>query len=352
MKSNDTNSEIVLNSSTLPVVADIPLPESETLLENLSSLRNNNLAQVESNISILIPKNVPNHGTFVTNNSQFDNDLTSRSESFIKSVLKSVTSTNVLPVQTAATNVIVNKPMTVINTTINKEQPLDVNISSKVLNKREETSKTKIKLPEPTAISVPTDPKEKLDLFKAIFLSSSEDESENEEPSKTTAKEEQKAEEMKKIILQDERVTPVVNKENNKGGKGIFADLDWSKVNKKTDTSLTNKYEEKSKEVREDKKVEEKKKNDEADMYGPKLPAQVNVAEWKPTFQKVNKKIDKHVNTSSDSADEWMEIDTKSKEKTKKSSKKHKKHKSQKRVDKSKHKKHKTKHKKKKDSDR
>ncbi|GLV32171.1 uncharacterized protein CBL_11872 [Carabus blaptoides fortunei] len=295
-ESNDLNSEIVINNSTLTTVADIPLPESKIPVQSSSS---NNSSQVESNISmsnvspVRAPIHLLNQSTFVANNSQFDSDIASRSESFIKSVLKSVTvtSANVPPAQTANT-VIINKPRTTVDTTINKVQQGIVNDGNNAANKIA-TSKSKIKLPEPTAISLPTDPKEKLDLFKAIFLSSSEDESETEEPNKSTATEEHKTEEMKKIVLEDARVTPVVNKETNKVAKGILTGLDWSLINKKTDVS-----------------------------------------------------------SSSDSADEWMEIDVKSKEKSKKASKKHKKHKSEKRSDKSKHKKHKSKHKKKKHSDR
>lgn len=189
----------------------------------------------------------------------------------------------------------------------------------------------------------PLDSAAKRDLFKAIFLSSSESESEEEKD-----KDEAKFIEMKKIVI-EENINKKQETQLPSPKKGFFSDLDYSKQetplssSKKgffsdLDLSKLNKAKIKLPEIESHKPTIELDNN----LYGPKLPTTLtsskSSSEWKPTFSKPNKvKCSENFQTTKED-DEWIEADSKPLKKDK-HHKKHKKHKE-------KHKKHKSKHKK------
>lgn len=227
-----------------------------------------------------------------------------------------------------STSSVQNSAMNVINAELTpqiKHSKIGFPSSSNRSNVNKYVVRNTEKILEVPKITLPVDPKEKKDLFKAIFLSSSESEEENEER--------EKIEEIKKHT--EDVVNKPVEKLNPKPGKGIFADLDWSKINKpKTSESTSEQENLKSKQTQSQEQSD--------DTYGPKLPVSSSTVEklWKPTFRKITQTIK---DTSSSDA-EWMEVGSSTSTTTEKSSMKTKKHKKHK----SKHKKHKSKSKKKK----
>lgn len=182
---------------------------------------------------------------------------------------------------------------------------------------------SKLKLPEPENFTVPTDPGAKKDLFKAIFLSESESESEEEKEENTNNI---KLIEMKKAVMEETKPEPP--KEKSSTGKGFFADLDLTRFNKpQIRKGVSNEC------MENIDRIEENTKNTDSNYYGPKLPT-TDTNTWRPTFNKASERLSK----GTDSVNEnWVEKNTKTKNKKHKSDKKHKKHK-----------KHKSKHKKKK----
>lgn len=180
---------------------------------------------------------------------------------------------------------------------------------------------------------MPSDAQAKKDLFKAIFLDSSESESEKE-ASDDEDKEAEKLLELKKLIMEQTKPEPVAVKQPvaekqpvAKKNEGFFADFDLSVFNRKP---------------AETKIINEEPKELDSSIYGPKLPIRVENT-WKPTFNKLSDRTTKKSEKLDEDDVVWVETD-KVKDKKHKNEKKHKKHKDK---DKEKHKKHKSKHKKK-----
>lgn len=171
------------------------------------------------------------------------------------------------------------------------------------------------------------EPKEKIDLFKAIFL-----DSDDEEENKSEKEEEDKIDEIStRNLYEDERITN--EKRNTSPPRGCFENIDLDSLavpSKEFSKKTIGNDLEKKKEV-------EVLKNQDVDMdmaYGPKLPDKVLF-----TSQTVS-----NVPVISDNSEKWIE----KKDHEKKHKKKDKKHKKDKDRDKDKDKdkdKHKSKHK-------
>ncbi|XP_018333813.1 G patch domain-containing protein 1 [Agrilus planipennis] len=154
------------------------------------------------------------------------------------------------------------------------------------------------------------DVSKQVDLFKAVFLSSSESESEDDE-----AEKQNRLKEVRESIL-SESLLPKIKPTT----KGILSDIDFSSLNN-DNKIVENNTEEKDKNEQKDDNVttsHESFKSDDNNSYGPQLP---------------NKKADFKSHTYSrataidDDSDEWVEKQDKPK-KHKKHKKKHKKEKS------------------------
>ncbi|XP_023951409.2 G patch domain-containing protein 1 homolog isoform X2 [Bicyclus anynana] len=189
---------------------------------------------------------------------------------------------------------------------------------------------------------------DKIDLYKAIFLSDSENEDINDDD--TTAKDKDD---------NDFIVKPKNIERNTSPPRGIFANIDFDEINawrrpeneSGDNKTVENNIQTKPEETKEktidsinDGGKEMTGEVEQEETYGPKIPenlkkrlesaAIIEIDNFKPIFTKKNKSDDDNSLSSSDS---WVEIKTKSKKDKKKKSKKHK----------SKHKKSKSKHKKK-----
>ncbi|KAK9882699.1 hypothetical protein WA026_022749 [Henosepilachna vigintioctopunctata] len=159
---------------------------------------------------------------------------------------------------------------------------------------------------------------EKGDLFKAIFLSSSESEEEAEDDEKLSKTEEDidhdREIELRSNVLGDELILPKIKPVK----EGILSGLDFKKVHQFKKPSVSE-YKE---EINENKVMESdvgKSNMLDPDVYGPKLPERI-IANESPITNLIS------FNNHSDSSDEWVE-----KEEAKKvKKKKHKKDKSHK----------------------
>ncbi|XP_068624984.1 G patch domain-containing protein 1 homolog [Battus philenor] len=183
---------------------------------------------------------------------------------------------------------------------------------------------------------------DKMDLYKSIFLSDSENEEAPVESSKTND-------------TDDFIETPKNIERNSSPPRGIFANIDFDELNswkrnaevKKPETITSTAA--KSQTINDINNKDNIEKNEAVDsnVYGPKIPENlkktvedtVQFDNFKPTYRSKEKRDNQEIETSSDD-DSWIEAgEVKSKKSKKKKSKKHK----------SKHKKSKQKETKKKD---
>ncbi|XP_001604956.1 G patch domain-containing protein 1 homolog [Nasonia vitripennis] len=170
---------------------------------------------------------------------------------------------------------------------------------------------------EPVAVS--SNIKEKKDLYKSIFLSSSEDEESEGEESKLVDEEKLKA------ALIGKSATEMNAQRNTSPPRGIFANVDFDSLMKRPDKAETPKDKVKEvdeKKVEEDEVVQVKMEEDHLppDVYGPALPTAIPPVEEaaKPVFTGgLSRK-------SGDGEDgKWVEK-SRDKKKSKKEKKKHK----------------------------
>lgn len=171
---------------------------------------------------------------------------------------------------------------------------------------------------------------DKMDLYKSIFLSDSEEE---DLP---------KPEENKTIVFEDLIGVPKNVERNTSPPRGIFANIDFDELNswrRTTDSkqdNVTKTADNKDSEGDGNtKKTDAEKGQDitEEDIYGPKIPEnllkrleapQAEKDSFRPIFRKKDKEEVVEVESSS-SADSWVDIkEVKSKKLKKKKSKKHK----------------------------
>lgn len=146
------------------------------------------------------------------------------------------------------------------------------------------------------------------DLFKAVFLSSSESESEAED---VDDKEEKERKEMLTANVVSEPLVPKIKSTR----EGILSNIDFSKFNSSIKTNEKN---DKQNQDQTDSANIEPVSDSDSNMYGPKLPA--STSNLKPSV------IEEVKNN-----DEWVEKDS--------SGEKHKKHKKKHKKEKDKHKK-------------
>lgn len=168
------------------------------------------------------------------------------------------------------------------------------------------------------------DPPAKVDLFKAIFLSSSDDDSESDEEKQIKVETQDKKETDSETIILEEKntvlpVQEISTQRNTSPPRGVFANLDLDAVNthRKVTTEVSVDV------VHEDNisNEQEIQDSDIKDMYGPMLPVTKSCASASST------KVIPSIVTSANCT--WVE----------KTKKKHKKHKKSSKHKKSKHKK-------------
>ncbi|RVE45109.1 hypothetical protein evm_010218 [Chilo suppressalis] len=174
---------------------------------------------------------------------------------------------------------------------------------------------------------------DKMDLYKAIFLSDSEDE--NEEPKTGTTDD--------KTTEADDFMDKPKNVERNTSPpRGIFANIDFDELNSwrrniGPNMSINNAKTDDSKQdgrVNDKEKIEAAAKNAEADVYGPKIPENLQKRlegetdpdkEFKPVFRrKTDNGKDVVEVDSSSSSDSWVDVKEVKAKKHKKKKKKHK----------------------------
>lgn len=166
-----------------------------------------------------------------------------------------------------------------------------------VNNSNGENEKESENLP-PLDITEKVDVAKNTDLFKAIFLSSSESESEEE----TEKDAEDRSTTLKTNILTDQLIPKIkTNKE------GILSNIDFSK--------LTSPMEEERREKQPEPSITDKKCDDPS-LYGPKLPDKISNAKSARSIQYIEENIS-----------EWIEKDEIERKKSNKHKKKHKKEK-------------------------
>ncbi|XP_063897552.1 G patch domain-containing protein 1 homolog [Helicoverpa armigera] len=152
---------------------------------------------------------------------------------------------------------------------------------------------------------------DKMDLYKSIFLSDSEEEIDNEDKSKNN--------EASDFIDKPKNV-----ERNTSPPRGIFANIDFDELNSwRRKDDVTKPKEDSSKKVENiSNKVENTQSKDDEAMYGPKIPENLQKRLQSETQNNAKETID--INSSS-SEDSWVDInEVSTKKHKKKKSKKHK----------------------------
>ncbi|XP_063833900.1 G patch domain-containing protein 1 homolog [Ostrinia nubilalis] len=231
-----------------------------------------------------------------------------------------------LPSQSKTDNIKINNPApSTSEETINKR----ITVAELFLKESEKAIETN----KPTAVTETIEKFDKMDLYKSIFLSDSE----NEEDMNETPVE---------INAEDFIDRPKNVERNLSPPRGIFANIDFDELNSWRRNTKTDKPENVNKESSKEETPKEKAEDSSGDVYGPKIPENllkrldgevVQNAEdnFRPIFRKKTEKEGEiHVIDSSSSADSWVDAkEIKSKRVKKKKKKQKVKHK------KSKHKK-------------
>ncbi|PZC70428.1 hypothetical protein B5X24_HaOG216309 [Helicoverpa armigera] len=152
---------------------------------------------------------------------------------------------------------------------------------------------------------------DKMDLYKSIFLSDSEEEIDNEDKSKNN--------EASDYIDKPKNV-----ERNTSPPRGIFANIDFDELNswRRKDDVPKPKEDSSKKDENVSNKVENTQRKDDDAMYGPKIPENLQKRLQSETQNNAKETID--INSSS-SEDSWVDInEVSTKKHKKKKSKKHK----------------------------
>lgn len=227
---------------------------------------------------------------------------------------------------------------TIVNEKTNDPQPSTSASSDSGFNKRLtvaelflKESEDALKHKENVAVTETINNFDKMDLYKSIFLSDEEDDSApiDEVPSKNDYE-----------SISGFFDVPKNTERNLSPPRGIFANIDFDEINSWKRNAEKKAAEKAPAEKEANKPVESKNEMDEAFMYGPKIPDNLQKRlEDLPEKETIEKPVYRSkserevVEVSSSSSDSWVEA---KEVKSKKKKKKNKKHKKQK---KSKHKK-------------
>lgn len=162
---------------------------------------------------------------------------------------------------------------------------------------------TEEELVGPKDITEKVNVEENIDLFKEIFLSSSDESEEETESEKQKIEIEQRVEEMKTNVMSDELLPKIKPRK-----EGILSNVNFMKFNQPNQINeIVNEHEQ-----------DNNKSNDDESIYGPKLPQRVAL----PINS--NKAINVGANDNEDDWIEKSEINNKKKNKHKKKHKKEK----------------------------
>lgn len=272
--------------------------------------------KVSYSIFSYLESSVHDKESFTKEQSKFSGSKSLMAESIKNNSSNEKEKTNVTKI-----NAVSNIPSEV-NTTHNKR----MTVAELFLKESEKDSKEKEK---GTEVVETIEKFDKMDLYKSIFLSDSEEEIED---NKEVNKEET-------TDYKDYMDKPKNVERNLSPPRGIFANIDFDELNswKRRSDDKNNETQAKCNEnnVKEkdgkDKTIEENKNESmEAEaVYGPKIPDNLQKrlqselpTEFRPTFRK---KDEREVEVSSSSSDSWVEAkELKSKKQKKKKSKKHK----------------------------
>ncbi|XP_028166555.1 G patch domain-containing protein 1 homolog isoform X2 [Ostrinia furnacalis] len=228
-----------------------------------------------------------------------------------------------LPSQSKTDNIKINNPApSTSEETINKR----ITVAELFLKESEKAIETN----KPTAVTETIEKFDKMDLYKSIFLSDSENEEDmNEIPVEINAED---------FIDRPKNV-----ERNLSPPRGIFANIDFDELNSWRRNTKTDKPENVNKDSSKEETPKEKAEDSSGDVYGPKIPENllkrlngevVQNAEdnFRPIFRKKTEKEGEiHVIDSSSSADSWVDAKeikskkVKHKKKKKKQKVKHKK---------------------------
>ncbi|CAH0760292.1 unnamed protein product [Diatraea saccharalis] len=167
---------------------------------------------------------------------------------------------------------------------------------------------------------------DKMDLYKAIFLSDSENEDEGTPTSTVNTN----------LKEPDDFIDKPKNLERNTSPpRGIFANIDFDELNSWRRNILTDKCEkdDSKKDSKSNKEVKDTEANVEADVYGPKIPENLQKrlegesgqdGDFRPIFRRKSDIAKDVVEINTSSSDSWVDIKEVTAKKQKKKKKKHK----------------------------